>query len=52
MDADAVVALDRICISPQCGFSSHSEGNLIDEDAMRAKLALVSQTAKKIWGDS
>ena len=52
MDADTVLALDRICISPQCGFASHSEGNLIDEDAMRAKLALVSQTAKKIWGDS
>ncbi|KAM5537808.1 hypothetical protein V8D89_008576 [Ganoderma adspersum] len=45
-------ALNQICISPQCGFASHSEGNLIDEDAMRAKLALVSQTAKKIWGDS
>lgn len=46
------VAPCRICISPQCGFASHSEGNNIDEDAMRAKLKLVSDTAKKIWSDA
>ncbi|RPD54114.1 UROD/MetE-like protein [Lentinus tigrinus ALCF2SS1-7] len=45
-------ALNQICISPQCGFASHSEGNVIDEAAMRAKLSLVVQTAKKIWKDA
>ncbi|KAI0655349.1 UROD/MetE-like protein [Cubamyces menziesii] len=45
-------ALNQICISPQCGFASHSEGNLVDEDAMRAKLALVTRTAKAVWGDN
>ena len=43
---------DRICISPQCGFASHSEGNPVNEDQMRAKLSLVVQTAKKIWKDA
>ncbi|KAH9943032.1 UROD/MetE-like protein [Epithele typhae] len=45
-------ALDQICLSPQCGFASHSDGNNIDEAAMRAKLELVSKTAKAIWGDA
>ena len=45
-------ALARIGVSPQCGFASHSEGNVIDENAMRAKLSLVAQTAKKIWSDA
>ncbi|KAI0686217.1 UROD/MetE-like protein [Earliella scabrosa] len=45
-------ALNQICISPQCGFASHSEGNNIDEHAMRAKLSLVVETAKKIWSDA
>ena len=48
----AAQALHQICISPQCGFASHSEGNLVDEDAVRAKLSLVVQTAKKIWKDA
>ncbi|CDO69475.1 hypothetical protein BN946_scf184817.g35 [Trametes cinnabarina] len=48
-DVDDLV--QRICVSPQCGFASHSEGNLVDEHAMREKLALVVRTAKAIWGD-
>ena len=43
--------LCRICLSPQCGFASHSDGNNIDEAAMRAKLELVVKTAKTLWGD-
>lgn len=42
----------RICISPQCGFASHSEGNLVDDHAMREKLALVTRTARAIWGEN
>ncbi|TBU22674.1 UROD/MetE-like protein [Dichomitus squalens] len=45
-------ALNQICISPQCGFASHAEGNLVDEAGMRAKLSLVVQTAKKLWKDA
>lgn len=45
-------ALNQICISPQCGFASHSEGNLIDDEAMRRKLSLVSEIAREIWPDA
>ncbi|EIW62345.1 UROD/MetE-like protein [Trametes versicolor FP-101664 SS1] len=45
-------ALNQICISPQCGFASHSEGNLVDDHAMREKLALVTRTARAIWGEN
>ncbi|OBZ65412.1 Uncharacterized protein YxjH [Grifola frondosa] len=45
-------ALNQICVSPQCGFSSHSMTNLIQEDdEMRRKLALVVQIAETIWKD-
>jgi len=43
-------ALNQICISPQCGFASHSEGNPVSDDDVRKKLGLVVQTAKQIWG--
>ncbi|KAI5820253.1 UROD/MetE-like protein [Pyronema omphalodes] len=42
-------ALQRICVSPQCGFASHSEGNLIDAEGMKNKLKLVVDLANKIW---
>jgi len=42
-------ALNQICISPQCGFASHSEGNNVTEDDVHKKLALVVETAKEIW---
>ncbi|THH11224.1 hypothetical protein EW145_g811 [Phellinidium pouzarii] len=45
-------ALNQICISPQCGFASHAEGNLISEEDEKKKLALVVETAKLIWSDS
>jgi len=44
------VALNQICISPQCGFASHSEGNNVTADDVRKKLALVVETSKQIWG--
>lgn len=43
-------ALSQICISPQCGFASHSDGNNVTEEDVRKKLHLVCQTAKEIWG--
>ncbi|KLO17052.1 UROD/MetE-like protein [Schizopora paradoxa] len=45
-------ALHQICISPQCGFASHSEGNPVSEEDVTKKLALVSSTAKSIWPDA
>lgn len=40
----------RLALSPQCGFASVVEGNLIAESDQRAKLALVVQTAREYWG--
>ncbi|KAF2502821.1 5-methyltetrahydropteroyltriglutamate-homocysteine methyltransferase [Lophium mytilinum] len=42
-------ALKRLGVSPQCGFASHAEGNLIDIEGMKKKLALLRQIADEIW---
>jgi methionine synthase II (cobalamin-independent) len=42
-------ALARIGISPQCGFSSHEEGNAINWDDMLNKLKLVKEIADEVW---
>ena len=43
--------LDRLCLSPQCGFSSTVEGNQITEEDQWAKLELVSKVAHEVCGD-
>ncbi len=48
--AAAYVPLDRLALSPQCGFASTMEGNLIGEDVQWAKLRLVAETARRVWG--
>ncbi len=40
---------DRLALSPQCGFASTMEGNLLTEADQEAKLCLVSAVAKEIW---
>jgi len=47
--ATAFVSLDRLALSPQCGFASVAGGNTIDEAAQRAKLRLVVETANTVW---
>jgi methionine synthase II (cobalamin-independent) len=42
--------LEQLCLSPQCGFSSTSEGNDLTEDEQWAKLELVVETARDVWG--
>ena len=49
-EAAAYVPLDRLCLSPQCGFASTVEGNALTEDEQWAKLRLVVDTASRIWG--
>ena len=44
------VPLDQLCLSPQCGFSSTMEGNAITLDDQIAKLRLVVETAREVWG--
>ena len=44
------VPLDQLCLSPQCGFSSTVEGNVLTFDEEVAKLRLVVETAAEVWG--
>lgn len=41
---------EQMCLSPQCGFASVSEGNLLSESEERAKLAMIVDVAEEIWG--
>ena len=50
-EAAKYVPLDQICLSPQCGFSSTSEGNALTMDQQFQKLRLVVETAREIWPD-
>jgi 5-methyltetrahydropteroyltriglutamate--homocysteine methyltransferase len=49
-EASQYVPLDRLALSPQCGFASTLEGNLITAEVQRAKLELLSRVAKDVWG--
>jgi 5-methyltetrahydropteroyltriglutamate--homocysteine methyltransferase len=44
--------LDQLCLSPQCGFSSTFEGNDLTIDQQRAKLELIVDIAREVWGDA
>ncbi len=50
-EAANYMPLENMCLSPQCGFSSTVHGNELSEDQQWAKLELVVETARKIWGD-
>ena len=50
-EAAKFVPLDQICLSGQCGFSSTVEGNALTYDAQVAKLQLVVDTARVVWGE-
>jgi 5-methyltetrahydropteroyltriglutamate--homocysteine methyltransferase len=43
------VPLEHLALSPQCGFASTMEGNLLTEDEQWAKLRLVVETAREVW---
>ncbi len=49
-DASRYVDLDRLCLSPQCGFSSNYLGNAVTIDDEKRKLALVVDVARAVWG--
>jgi 5-methyltetrahydropteroyltriglutamate--homocysteine methyltransferase len=49
-EAAQFVPLDRLALSPQCGFASTEEGNLLSEAEQEAKLRLVATTAREVWG--
>jgi 5-methyltetrahydropteroyltriglutamate--homocysteine methyltransferase len=50
-EASHYVPLDQLCLSPQCGFSSTVEGNVLSYDEEIAKLRLIVDVARDVWGD-
>jgi len=49
-EAAKYVALDQLALSPQCGFASTEEGNMLTEEEQWAKLRLVVEIAREVWG--
>ena len=49
-EASKFVPLDQLCLSPQCGFSSTVEGNALTIEEEIAKLSLIVETAREVWG--
>ena len=50
-EAAKFVPLDQLCLSPQCGFSSTVEGNVLTQAEQAAKLRLVAAVARDVWGE-
>jgi len=48
-EATKYVALDQLCLSPQCGFASTEEGNVLAENEQWAKLRMIVELADEIW---
>lgn len=48
-EASKYIPLERLCLSPQCGFASTEEGNKLTEEEQWAKLKLVQEVAKEVW---
>ena len=49
-EATKYVSLEQLCLSPQCGFASTEEGNMLTEEAQWAKLRLVTEVSDEVWG--
>jgi 5-methyltetrahydropteroyltriglutamate--homocysteine methyltransferase len=49
-EATKFVPIESLALSPQCGFASTAEGNLLSEDEQWAKLQLVTDTVRRVWG--
>jgi len=49
-EAARFAPLDQFCLSPQCGFASTEEGNILTEDAQWAKLREIVEIANEVWG--
>ncbi len=49
-EAARYLPLENLCLSPQCGFASTEEGNLLTQDQQWEKLKLVKRVADRVWG--
>jgi 5-methyltetrahydropteroyltriglutamate--homocysteine methyltransferase len=50
-EATKYAPLEQFCLSPQCGFASTEEGNILTEEAQWKKLALIVSVAWEVWGE-
>jgi 5-methyltetrahydropteroyltriglutamate--homocysteine methyltransferase len=48
-EAQKFVALDQLCLSPQCGFASTEEGNVLGEEEQWAKLRMIVELSQEVW---
>ena len=51
-EAAKFISLEQLCLSPQCGFASTEEGNILAEDEQWAKLQMIVELAEEVWGRS
>jgi len=49
-EAAKFAPIDQLCLSPQCGFASTEEGNVLAEDEQWAKLAMIVDISREVWG--
>ena len=49
-EASKHAPIEQLCLSPQCGFSSTVEGNVLSEEEQWAKLRLIVEVAEEVWG--
>ena len=49
-EAAKFVELEQLCLSPQCGFASTEEGNILTEEAEWAKMRMIVDLSKEVWG--
>ena len=51
-EASAFAPLDQLCLSPQCGFASTEEGNILSEAQQWDKLRQIVEVAQEVWADA
>ena len=44
--------INQLCLSPQCGFASTEEGNVLTEEEQWKKLALIRSIVEEVWGNA
>jgi 5-methyltetrahydropteroyltriglutamate--homocysteine methyltransferase len=50
-EAAKFISLDQLALSPQCGFASTAPGNRLTEEQQFAKLRLIVEVAREVWGE-
>ena len=51
LQASKIVPLERLALSPQCGFASSVVGNRLSAEDQKRKLQMVTSVVRKVWGD-